>query len=71
MADRPGEFDDPAAEASYVATMVAELSTITRQHRFDALSYILDMGRLEAENTHRQLNGPGGKRDGKPFTAAD
>jgi len=51
--------------------MVAELSTITRQHRFDALSYILDMARLEAENTHRQLNGPGGKRDGKPFTAAD
>jgi hypothetical protein len=71
MADGPGEFDDPAAAASYVATMVAELSTITRQHHFDALSYILDMARLEAENTHRQLNGRGGKRYGTPSTEAD
>jgi hypothetical protein len=64
MADRPGELDDPASAASYVATMTAELSVIARRHKLDALSYILDMARVEAENAHRHLNG--GKRDGQP-----
>ena len=71
MADRSDEFNDPAAAASYVASMTAELSVIARQHRFDALSYILDMARLEAENANRHLNGSEWTGEGKRFTATD
>jgi len=71
MTDRSDQFDHPAAAASYLATMSAELSVIARQHRFDALSYILDMARLEAENANRHLNGSKWVREGKRFTVAD
>ncbi|MFY9623987.1 MAG: hypothetical protein WAJ91_06305 [Rhodoplanes sp.] len=36
--------------AAYIAEMSADLAKIARQHVFDALGFILDMARLEAEN---------------------
>ena len=36
--------------AAYIAEMSADLAKIARQHGFDALGFILDMARLEAEN---------------------
>ena len=41
---------DPKAAASYVAEISAELACLARLHGFDALSYILEMAKLEAEN---------------------
>lgn len=45
------------AAASYVAELSAELANLARLHGLDALSYILDMARLEAENAGRHVNG--------------
>jgi hypothetical protein len=41
---------DPEAAAKYVAELSAELAGLARLHGFDALGYILEMARLEAEN---------------------
>ena len=51
-----GECDRVAA-ARYVAELSAELATIARQYGLDALGYILDMARLEAESETRHVNG--------------
>jgi hypothetical protein len=48
---------DRAAAASYVAELSTELANLARQHGLDALGYILDMARLEAENATRHVNG--------------
>jgi hypothetical protein len=53
MEDRiPGDGDREAA-AAYVAELSADLAVIARRCGLDALSYILDMARLEAENATR------------------
>ena len=52
-----GEPVDRAAAANYVAELSAELAALARQHGLDALGYILDMARLEAENNTRHVNG--------------
>jgi len=46
------------AAAAYVAELSADLSALARRYGFDALSYILDMARLEAETISR----PGDRR---------
>jgi hypothetical protein len=48
---------DRAAAANYVAELSAELAMLARHHGLDALGYILDMARLEAENNTRHVNG--------------
>ena len=48
---------DPAAAAAYVAELAGNLALIARRHGLDALGYILDMARLEAENATRHVNG--------------
>ena len=50
---------DHEAAAAYVAELSADLAMLARRHGFDALSYILDMARLEAENATRHGNGRG------------
>ena len=45
-----------AAAASYVAELSTELANMARQHGLDALAYILDMAKLEAENATRHVN---------------
>lgn len=42
---------DRAAAAAYVAALSADLATLARRHNLDTLGYLLDMARLEAENT--------------------
>jgi hypothetical protein len=46
-----------AMAADYVAELSTELANLARQHGLDALAYILDMARLEAENANRHVNG--------------
>jgi hypothetical protein len=54
----PGERPvDRAMAADYVAELSTELANLARQHGLDALAYILDMARLEAENANRHVNG--------------
>jgi len=48
---------DRVAAADYVADLTAELAKLARQHGLDTLGFILDMARLEAQNTARRLNG--------------
>jgi hypothetical protein len=43
--------------AAYVAELSCDLAAIARSHGLDALSYILEMARLEAENATRHANG--------------
>ena len=54
----PDDADRKAA-AAYVAELSAGLALLARRHGLDALSYILDMARLEAENATRHSNGRG------------
>ena len=46
---------DRAGAAAYLATMIGDLAAIARRHDFEALTYILDMARLEAEGTVQRL----------------
>jgi hypothetical protein len=39
----------PREAAAYVAELTGDLARIARQHRLDALGYLLDMARLEAQ----------------------
>jgi hypothetical protein len=48
---------DQAQAAAYVAELSADLALIARKHGLDALGYILDMARLEAENATRHMDG--------------
>ena len=45
-------LDPPASRAetaAYIADLSAHLATLARRQGFDALAYLLDMARLEAE----------------------
>jgi hypothetical protein len=53
---------DRKAVASYVATLTADLANMARGTGLDTLGYLLEMVRLEAESTARQLNGQNGRR---------
>jgi hypothetical protein len=52
-----GDPVNRAAAAEYVAELTAELAALARKHGLDALGFILDMARLEAENENRHVNG--------------
>ena len=61
MAHQPtsGELSSRIAVASYVASMSADLVTMTRRTGLETLSYLLEMVRLEAESVSRH-DGQGG-----------
>jgi hypothetical protein len=45
---------DREQAAAYVAGLTGELSNLVRRHKLDTLAYLLDMVRLEAEETIRR-----------------
>jgi hypothetical protein len=51
------EAGEREAAAAYIAELAGGLASVARRHGLDALSYILDMARLEAENATRHVNG--------------
>jgi hypothetical protein len=58
MADHPSAHDDSAREAAaYIAALSGDLAAIARTHGFDALGYLLDMAKLEADNITRGQSG--------------
>jgi hypothetical protein len=44
--------------ALYIASLAEELSRLAKSHEFDALAYILDMARLEADQVSKRWSGP-------------
>ncbi len=46
----PEQPGDQAAAAAYVAELAGNLASIARQQGLDALGYILEMAKLEAES---------------------
>jgi hypothetical protein len=48
------------AAADLIGTMATELAQLARRHGLDALGYLLDMARLEADNLTRGSERPGG-----------
>lgn len=49
---------DRVQAAAYVAGLTAELASLVRRHRLDTLAYLLDMVRLEAEETVQRARQP-------------
>ena len=47
---------DTSTAAAYIAEMSASLADVARRHGLDALGYLLDMAREEAENNARLHN---------------
>jgi hypothetical protein len=45
----PNNQETPATAAEYIALLADELSHLAKRNGLDALSYILDMARLEAD----------------------
>jgi hypothetical protein len=60
MSDIVGSHEDGDREAvvAYLAALSGDLATLARQHGLDTLGYILEMARLEAENTKRGFELP-------------
>jgi hypothetical protein len=67
---KPQVATSRAAAADYIATVSSELALLARRHGLDALGYILDMARLEAENAARVNGGKRGEA-GPGFSATD
>ncbi len=55
----------PGTAAAYIASLADELAQLARRNGLDALSYILDMARLEAD----QVSKPTGHKDGSGGSA--
>ncbi len=56
----PAEMPDTAL---YIASMTTELARLARVHHLDALAYLLDMARLEADQV---ANARKGQANGGP-----
>ena len=60
MSDIMGAPQDGNREAviAYLAALSGDLAALAREHGLDTLGYILEMARLEAENTKRGFELP-------------
>jgi hypothetical protein len=56
--DDPGDAESTEETARYIADMIGSLAHIARQAKFDLLTYLLDMARVEAEMQARQSETP-------------
>jgi hypothetical protein len=54
---REGADGGPGEAARFLAGHLAELVTLARRHRLDTLAYLLDMAKLEADETLRRSSG--------------
>ncbi len=51
------ENDNKSDVALYIGSMADELARLAKTHELDALAYILDMARLEADQISRRQSG--------------
>lgn len=61
MPDQRKGPSERTAVATYVATLSADLANMARDTGLDTLGYLLEMVRLEAESSVRQIHGPNGR----------
>jgi hypothetical protein len=59
--NKPGAANAPHA-ALYIASFAIELARLAKSHDLDALAYILDMARLEADQIAKRWSTPQGVR---------
>jgi hypothetical protein len=52
--------------ALYIASLLEELAQLAKSHDLDALAYILDMARLEADQISKRWDGQGGPGSSGP-----
>jgi len=45
--------------ARYIGSIAEELAQLAKSHQLEALAYILDMARLEADQVSKRWDGPG------------
>jgi hypothetical protein len=57
---RQADSDERVQVAVYVASMSADLAAMARHTGLDTLGYLLEVVRLEAENTARNMPGADG-----------
>jgi hypothetical protein len=62
QAGQAGPYDEDEARyrqeaAEYIADLTGTLADMARKHGLDALSFILNMAKLEAQNATRHLEG--------------
>jgi hypothetical protein len=50
----PNGHETPDSAAQYIATLTHELAQLARRNGLDALSYILEMARLEADQVSKE-----------------
>jgi hypothetical protein len=62
MPDQSKQPGDRTAVATYVATLSAELATMARGTGLETLGYLLEMVRLEAESSARQIHASNSQR---------
>jgi hypothetical protein len=55
----PGEAESASAVARYIAEMTGDLAQLARRYRLDALAFILEMARLEADQIAKASANPG------------
>jgi hypothetical protein len=48
----------PAETDAYIAELAATLATLARAQQFEALTYLLDLARLEAESLAQRTGAP-------------
>jgi hypothetical protein len=53
----PNKPDSPASVAVYIAALTEELGQLARANGLDALGYLLDMARLEADEASKGSSG--------------
>jgi hypothetical protein len=52
-----GSSPDPRAVAAYIASVAGELAKLAKSQHLDALGYILDMARMEADQIAKGFGG--------------
>jgi hypothetical protein len=62
MPDESKKAGDRTAVATYVATLSADLATMARGTGLETLGYLLEMVRLEAESSARQIHASNSQR---------
>lgn len=62
IAVSPVPLGDREQAVAYAAGLTGELAGLMRRHRLDTLAYLLDMVKLEAEQTLQRSEGDSGNR---------
>ncbi len=60
QADEAAGDGGPVEAANFISNSVVELAKLSRHHRLDMLTHLLEMAQLEASDAVRRQTKPGG-----------